>query len=414
MSETDNAAARVRVCSVFAEEDAEGCGFAGECGGERGGIGDFGDVGAAGLLGGFEGDAAPAFGSLGGGEGEVLLGAAGEDGRDAGDAQFGGLFDGPLEVVELEDGEEKVDGEGCVGFQLFVEGEEDFGVLLIAARGADFGDFGAVEEAVGDDVEELAGLGAEDAGEVDGLLAGEGGVGGMAGLRGPGVGDEAAAVIGQVQGTRYEVRGSWRSGFGEGDGDGVLVVELEGDGGGLALVPLGLGDGVVEQDHSFGAAGGLNDGLAQERRGGEGHERGEDSVEVGQVVFLEGGGGGVGAVRRGDGAGDVVERERLLEVVVDADGGEDVEVVLEGSLPADDLGVGVEDGVGGQDGEVGDGEVGGVLRDVEIDADEDEGKDSEGDEGGEQEAAAFGLCEGEVGHGSKHNAKSGCWLLIAG
>ena len=59
--------------------------------------------------------------------------------------------------------------------------------------GADFGDFGSVEEAVGDDVEELAGLGAQDAGEVDGLLAGEGGVGGMAGLRGPGVGDEAAA-----------------------------------------------------------------------------------------------------------------------------------------------------------------------------------------------------------------------------
>ena len=177
----------------FAEEDAEGGGFAGEGGGERGGVGDIGDVGAAGLLGGFEGDAAPAFDAFGGGEGEALLGAAGKDGRDAGDAQFGGFLDGPLEAVELEDGEQKVDGEGRVGFQLFVEGEEDFGVLLIAARGADFGDFGSVEEAVGDDVEELAGLGAQDAGEVDGLLAGEGGVGGMAGLRRPGVGDEAAA-----------------------------------------------------------------------------------------------------------------------------------------------------------------------------------------------------------------------------
>ena len=120
----------------LAEEDAEGGGFAGEGGGERGGIGDFGDIGAAGLLGAFEGDAAPAFGALGGGEGEVLLGAAGKDGRDSGDAQFGGFLDGPLEAVELEDGEEKVDGEGCVGFQLFVEGEEDFDSwsLLAAAR----------------------------------------------------------------------------------------------------------------------------------------------------------------------------------------------------------------------------------------------------------------------------------------
>ena len=45
----------------------------------------------------------------------------------------------------------------------------------------DGGDFGAVEEAVGDDVVDLAGLGAEDAGEMGGLLAGEGGVGGVAG-----------------------------------------------------------------------------------------------------------------------------------------------------------------------------------------------------------------------------------------
>jgi hypothetical protein len=135
------------------------------------------------LLGGFEGDAAPAFGAFGGGEGEMLFGAAGEDGRDAGDAEFGGLFDGPLEVVELEDGEEQMDGQGGVGFELFVEGEVDFASL------GDGGDLGAVEEAVGDDVEDLAGLGAEDAGEVDGLLAGEGGVGGVAGW-----GDQVSAI----------------------------------------------------------------------------------------------------------------------------------------------------------------------------------------------------------------------------
>ena len=70
----------------FAEEDAGGefSLFEGRLEGD--GVGDFGDVGAAGLLGGFEGDAAPAFGSLEGGLGEVLFGAAGEDGCDAGDA----------------------------------------------------------------------------------------------------------------------------------------------------------------------------------------------------------------------------------------------------------------------------------------------------------------------------------------
>ena len=61
-----------------------------------------------------------------------------------------------------------------------MEGEEDF--IFV-----DAGDFGSVEEAVGDDVIDLAGCGAEDSGEVGGLVAGEGGGG-----RGRGVGDEAA------------------------------------------------------------------------------------------------------------------------------------------------------------------------------------------------------------------------------
>ena len=107
---------------------------------------------------------------LGAALGEVLFGAAGEDGGDAGDAEFGGFFDGPLEVIELEDGEEEMEGQGGVGFEFFVEGEVDFVF-------GDAGDFGAVEEAAGDDVEDLAGLGAEDAGEVGGLVAGEGGGG---------------------------------------------------------------------------------------------------------------------------------------------------------------------------------------------------------------------------------------------
>ena len=114
----------------------------------------------------------------------MLFGAAGEDGGDAGDAELGGLFDAPLEVIELEDGEQQVEGKARVGFELFVEGEVDLG----DGAGADGGDFGAMDEAVGDDVEDLAGFGAEDAGEMVGLVAGEGG-----GAIGPGIGDEAAA-----------------------------------------------------------------------------------------------------------------------------------------------------------------------------------------------------------------------------
>jgi hypothetical protein len=143
-------------------------------------VGDFRYVGAAGLLGGFEDDATPAFGSFEGCVAEMLFGAAGEDGSDATDAEFGGLFDGPLHGIELEDAEEEMEGKSGAGFELFVEGEVDFLFAYV-------GDLGAVEEAVGDDVVDLAGGGAEDACEVSSLVAGEGGGGG-----GPGVGDEAA------------------------------------------------------------------------------------------------------------------------------------------------------------------------------------------------------------------------------
>ena len=164
----------------FAEEDAGGGFFLFESLLEGDGVGDVGNVGAAGLLGGFKSDATPALDAFGGGLSEVLFGAAGEDGCDAGDPQFSSLFDGPLHVVELEDGKEQMEREGGVGFQFFMEGEED----LVFAN---VGNFRAVKEAIGDDVVDLAGGGAEHAGEVSGLITGEGGGGG-----GPGVGDEAA------------------------------------------------------------------------------------------------------------------------------------------------------------------------------------------------------------------------------
>ena len=98
-------------------------------------------------------------------------------------------------MIELEDGEEEMEGKSCVGLKLFVELE----VNLVFV---DFGDFGAMEEAVGDNVVDLAGNGAEDSGEVGGLVAGEGCGGG-----GPGVGDEAA--------TGHAFEFSWRARFGE-------------------------------------------------------------------------------------------------------------------------------------------------------------------------------------------------------
>jgi len=84
-------------------------------------------------------------------------------------------------VVELEDGEEEMEGESGVGLELFVEGEEDLAL-------GDTCDLGAVEEASGDDIVNLAGRGAEHAREVGGLIAGEG-----CGVSGPGVSDPAAA-----------------------------------------------------------------------------------------------------------------------------------------------------------------------------------------------------------------------------
>lgn len=174
----------------LAQEDARGSGLGGEGGMQGGGIGDRRDGGAAGLLGGFEGDASPAICAFGGGEGEVLFRAAGEDGGDAIDAELSSLFDGPLEVIEFEDGEQEMEGKYGVGLELFVQGE-------VNAVEGDGGDLGTVQEAAGDQVVDLPWFGAQDAGEVGGLVAGEGG-----GLQVaiPGVGDEAAASHGDSLG----------------------------------------------------------------------------------------------------------------------------------------------------------------------------------------------------------------------
>jgi hypothetical protein len=111
----------------------------------------------------------------------MLLGAAGEDGRDAFYTQFRGFLDGPFEVIEFEDGDEEMEREGGIRFKFFMKSEGDFldrdGCYL-----------GPVEETACDDIVDLACFGAEDVSKVVGLVAGKG-----CGGWGPGIGDKAAA-----------------------------------------------------------------------------------------------------------------------------------------------------------------------------------------------------------------------------
>ncbi len=122
---------------------------------------------AARLLAALAGDALPAFAAFDGGFEEALIGAGGIDGEDAVDAEFGGLLDHPFEAVEFDEGgaEGDDDGRGDGG-----EGFEDAEVNAIAAGFEDLGEEGVL---VIGDFEALAGLDAEDAGEMAGILAAE-------------------------------------------------------------------------------------------------------------------------------------------------------------------------------------------------------------------------------------------------
>ena len=111
----------------------------------------------------------------------MFFGAARKDRCDARGAKLGELFEPPLVVIELDDGQQKVNGERGFGLQLLAESE---GYLPFA----DVDDCGTAEKSIGYDVENLSRFGSEDAGEVQRLVAGEGG-----GRVGEDVGDPAAA-----------------------------------------------------------------------------------------------------------------------------------------------------------------------------------------------------------------------------
>ncbi len=181
------------------------------------------------------------------------------------------------------------------------------------------------------------------------------------------------------------------------------MVEVEGDDGVGAGVPDLGGDGEVEDDVALDGLVGVDAGLAEEGRGvlggGEFPEGGEAGVEVFELGVLDGAGGGLeGAVGGNEGGGEVFEEEREAEAVGDAEGDDGIQIVLRRIFAYDD-GVGLKDGVGGVDLDVGDGDVSGGAGGKTEEEEAGEAKEDEREENGDGEISALGLGEGKIGHG---------------
>ena len=113
------------------------------------------------------GDLTPPVDALHGRRGEALFGPLGIDRDEARDTEFGGLFDKPLEAIELDErGIEREFGLGRRRRKRLDNRKCD-----MASR--DFGDFGEVGAVSVGDLVALTGLGAENAGEMAGVVAGE-------------------------------------------------------------------------------------------------------------------------------------------------------------------------------------------------------------------------------------------------
>lgn len=180
------------------------------------------------------------------------------------------------------------------------------------------------------------------------------------------------------------------------------MVEVEGEDGVAAAVPdLGVYR-EVEDDVAFDGLVGIDAGFAQEERGGlrrgELSESGKAGVEVFELGVLDGAGGGLERSIAGDeGGGDVFEEERKAEAIGEADGDQEIEVIL-GRVVAHDDGVGLEDGMGGIEVDAGDGDVRGGVRGEAEEEEARETKDDEGKDDRNGEVAAFRLGEGKIGH----------------
>jgi hypothetical protein len=193
------------------------------------------------------------------------------------------------------------------------------------------------------------------------------------------------------------------------DEDGLLalMVEVYVEDGGAAMIPDLLGDGEVEQNHTFGGLAGVDHRLAEEGLRDEGLEARKGGVDVGEVVFFGGAGVELLAVGGGESGGEVLEEEREVEAVVDAEGGEDVEVVL-GLAVANDDAVAFEDGVGGKDGGAGDGDVRCPVWRIPDCKGKSDAKDQECQENRGQQIASSGLSELEVRHWDENS--KGVWF----
>jgi hypothetical protein len=161
------------------------------------------------------------------------------------------------------------------------------------------------------------------------------------------------------------------------DGLLALVVEIDVEDGGAAAVPDVFGDGESEEDHAFCGLAWADHGFAEERGGGEGFDFREGGVDGVEILLLDGAAANLLAFCGDEGGGEVLEEKGEMEAVVDAERGEDVEVVF-GALVGDNHGIGFEDRVGGVDGGVGDGEVSGAAGGKAEEECEDKAEDQEG------------------------------------
>lgn len=138
------------------------------------------------MLGGFGENFLPARSAFGGCGDQRFFRTGGGERSDFRDAEFGGLFEGPFETIEFDDGEQergvefgRVDGDGLE--------ERELDGIAAGAFDAGEPDGLAVAELV-----ELAGGGAEDAGGVMGGIADENGAATVETV------DKEAAAHGQI------------------------------------------------------------------------------------------------------------------------------------------------------------------------------------------------------------------------
>jgi hypothetical protein len=186
----------------------------------------------------------------------------------------------------------------------------------------------------------------------------------------------------------------------------ALMVEVDVEDSGAAMIPDVFGGGEVKEDHALCRLAGADHGFAEEGLGGEGLEVGEGGIDVLKVLLFDGAGGDLFAVGGGEGGVEVLEEEREVKAVVDAQSDEDVEDIFR-VLVGDDDGFGFEDGVGGNDDGAGDGQVRGFVRSEAEYQSENDSENEECQENGHQQIASDGLSEFEVGHWQEDSKADG-------